>query len=81
VLVPVMVAVVVSGLGFPVIHELRAEWRQPGLWSIHAKITLFGTAVLLTSASRLPDLRMEQCPNHGELPASGRVSTPCSIPS
>ncbi len=47
VLVPIMLAVVVSGLGFPVIHELREEWRQPGRWSIHAKLTLFGTAALL----------------------------------
>jgi trk system potassium uptake protein TrkH len=51
VLVPVMVAVVVSGLGFPVMHELREEWRRPGLWSIHAKLTLFGTVVLLAGAS------------------------------
>ena len=49
VLVPVMLAVVISGLGFPVIHELREEWRTPGLWSIHAKLTLFGTGVLLVA--------------------------------
>ncbi len=47
VLVPVMVAVVVSGLGFPVMHELRQEWRRPVLWSIHAKLTVLGTVVLL----------------------------------
>jgi trk system potassium uptake protein TrkH len=74
VLVPVMLAVVVSGLGFPVIHELRAEWRQPRLWSIHAKITLFGTAILLTIGF-LAFLLFEWSNTRtiGELPASGRV--------
>lgn len=46
-LVPVMVAIIVSALGFPVLHELRQEWREPRRWSLHSKITLFGTAVLL----------------------------------
>jgi trk system potassium uptake protein TrkH len=74
VLVPVMVAVVVSGLGFPVIHELRAEWRQPGLWSIHAKITLFGTAVLLTIGFfAFLIFEWSNARTIGELPASGRA--------
>lgn len=47
VLGPIMLAVVVSGLGFPVLHELRGEWRQPDRWSIHTKLTVFGTLVLL----------------------------------
>jgi trk system potassium uptake protein TrkH len=72
--VAAMLAVVVSGLGFPVIHELRAEWRQPRLWSIHAKITLFGTAILLTIGF-LAFLLFEWSNTRtiGELPASGRV--------
>lgn len=40
-------AVVIGGLGFPVLYELRSEWRQPVRWSIHTKLTLFGTAILL----------------------------------
>jgi Trk-type K+ transport system membrane component len=47
VLVPIMVAVVVGGLGFPVVFELRHGVRHPARWSIHTKITLFGTAFLL----------------------------------
>ena len=47
VLVPIMAAVVIGGLGFPVIFELRHGLRQPARWSIHTKITLFGTAFLL----------------------------------
>lgn len=47
ILIPIMLAVVISGLGFPVIHELRREWRVPARWSVHAKLTMFGTVVLL----------------------------------
>jgi len=47
VLVPVSLAVIVGGIGFPVIAELWAEWRQPTRWSIHVKLTLMGTALLL----------------------------------
>ncbi|TKD44581.1 MAG: TrkH family potassium uptake protein [Mesorhizobium sp.] len=47
VLIPIMTAVVIGGLGFPVIFELRYGMRHPARWSIHTKITLFGTAFLL----------------------------------
>jgi trk system potassium uptake protein len=42
-----MIAVVIGGLGFPVLYELRRERRHPATWSAHTKITLFGTALLL----------------------------------
>lgn len=47
VLVALMAGVVLGGLGFPVLHELRQEWRTPERWSIHTKLTLLGSAVLL----------------------------------
>lgn len=47
VLLPLCLAIVVSGLGFPVINELLVDWRTPRRWSIHAKLTLMGTAGLL----------------------------------
>jgi trk system potassium uptake protein TrkH len=47
VLLPIMLAVVIGGLGFPVLHELRHELREPARWSIHTKITLTGTLLLL----------------------------------
>lgn len=49
VLVPLMVAVVIGGLGFPVLYELRDEIFQPQRWSIHTKITLAGSGVLLAA--------------------------------
>ncbi|MBX9460082.1 MAG: hypothetical protein KL785_01995 [Brevundimonas sp.] len=49
ILLPLAVAIIVSGLGFPVINELRSEWRTPDRWSIHARLTVYGTIVLLVA--------------------------------
>jgi trk system potassium uptake protein len=46
-LVPTMVAVVIGGVGFPVFNEIRQEWRKPEGWSVHAKITVYGSIALL----------------------------------
>jgi trk system potassium uptake protein TrkH len=47
ILLPVMLAIVVGGIGFPVLHDLRAKRRDPRHWSLHTKLTLLGTLVLL----------------------------------
>ena len=47
VLGPIMLAIVVGGIGFPVLHDLRHRWRDPRHWSLHTKLTLTGTLVLL----------------------------------
>lgn len=44
---PLALAVVAGGLGFPVYAVLRQHWRRPARWSLHTKITLGMTAVLL----------------------------------
>ncbi|WP_375291331.1 TrkH family potassium uptake protein [Qipengyuania sp.] len=47
ILVPIMVSVIVSALGFPVMQDIRQHrlrWRR---WSLHTKITISGTAALL----------------------------------
>ncbi len=43
---PVSLAIIIGGLGFPIIIELRRRLR-PRQWSLHTKITLSATAVLL----------------------------------
>lgn len=43
----VAVAVILGGLGFPVMLELYREWRKPRCWSIHTRLTVWGSAVLL----------------------------------
>jgi len=47
ILVPIMVAIIVGGLGFPVMQDIRARWQDPRHWSLHTKITLVGTVALL----------------------------------
>ena len=45
---PITVAVIVGGIGFPVLLELRRHVR-PARWSLHTKLTLSVTAILLLS--------------------------------
>lgn len=47
ILLPVMLAIVIGGIGFPVLHDLRFKFRSARRWSLHTKLTLGGTAVLL----------------------------------
>lgn len=47
ILLPVMVAIVVGGIGFPVLHDLRTKRRDPRHWSLHTKLTLSATGILL----------------------------------
>ena len=47
ILLPLMLAIVVGGVGFPVLHDLRTRWRDPRHWSLHTKLTLTGTGLLL----------------------------------
>jgi potassium uptake TrkH family protein len=44
---PIAGAVIVGGLGFPVLFELRRRLRTPRRWSLHTKITVGMTVVLL----------------------------------
>ncbi|MEU7908896.1 potassium transporter TrkG [Actinoplanes sp. NPDC049118] len=50
---PIAAAVIIGGIGFPVILELRRGLRSTGLWSVHTKITLLGTALLLVAGTGL----------------------------
>jgi trk system potassium uptake protein len=47
VLVPVMLGIVIGGIGFPVMQDLRSRGRDTRHWSLHTKLTLGGSAVLL----------------------------------
>lgn len=44
---PVCVAIIFGGIGFPVLFELRRELRRPHRWSVHTKIMVLGTSLLL----------------------------------
>lgn len=47
ILIPVMAGIVIGGIGFPVMHDLRHRFRDSRHWSLHTKLTLAGTAILL----------------------------------
>ena len=50
VLIPISVAVVIGGLGFPVIAEVVRQ-RRPRSWSVHTRLTLLVTSVLLVGGT------------------------------
>jgi trk system potassium uptake protein TrkH len=47
VLLSVAAAVIIGGLGFPVVFELRSNWRRPTRWSILTRVTVVMTLLLL----------------------------------
>jgi trk system potassium uptake protein TrkH len=49
--IPICVATILGGLGLPVVLEVLRERRRPGRWSVHTKITLFVTALLLVGGT------------------------------
>jgi trk system potassium uptake protein len=50
VLIPISAAVVIGGLGFPVIVEVLRH-RRPRSWSVHTRLTLLVTAILLVGGT------------------------------
>lgn len=50
---PLMLAVLIGGLGFPVMYELRRHPFAWTRWSMHTKITLTGSAVLIAGGALL----------------------------
>ena len=52
ILVPLMLSIVIGGLGFPVLHELIIERRKHRpKWSIHAMLTVWGSLALIVAGS------------------------------
>ena len=47
ILLPIMIAILVGGIGFPVLHDVRHKIGDPRHWSLHTKLTLAGSAILL----------------------------------
>ncbi|WP_083931871.1 TrkH family potassium uptake protein [Nocardiopsis salina] len=75
VLFPIALAVVLGGIGFPVIIELWRRFRLPRAWSLHTKITLTTSAVLLAGASLLiPALEWNNAQTLGELHWWARIT-------
>jgi trk system potassium uptake protein len=48
---PIAAAVILGGIGFPVLFELRRRLLQPRRWSLHTKLTIGMTVFLLISST------------------------------
>ncbi|WP_233604248.1 TrkH family potassium uptake protein [Micromonospora sp. HM5-17] len=44
---PLTIGVIIGATGFPVLSELARGWRTPDRWSVHTRITVFGSLSLL----------------------------------
>ncbi|MET4059363.1 Trk-type K+ transport system membrane component [Arthrobacter sp. UYP6] len=50
---PISAAVILGGLGFPVLVQLRRTLRVPRLWSLNTRLVLAGTGILLLVGTAL----------------------------
>lgn len=48
---PIAAAIILGGLGFPVIMQLRKELRHPLHWTMNTRLVLWATVVLLVAGS------------------------------
>ncbi len=48
---PISAAIILGGLGFPVLLQLRKEFTRPLHWSMNTKLVLWGTVVLLVGGT------------------------------
>ncbi|WP_319459915.1 TrkH family potassium uptake protein [Micromonospora sp. RTP1Z1] len=44
---PPTIGVIIGSLGFPVLFELRHTWRRHERWSVHTRLTVWGSLILL----------------------------------
>ncbi|KDS94367.1 TrkH family potassium uptake protein [Dermabacter hominis] len=49
--IPIATSVFVGALGFPVILVLVQNWRTPERWSLHAKLTIWTSSILLVAGT------------------------------
>ncbi len=46
---PLTLGVIIGATGFPVLFELWSGWRRPRRWSVHTRLTVLGTLILLAA--------------------------------
>ncbi|WP_426131720.1 TrkH family potassium uptake protein [Pararhizobium sp. PWRC1-1] len=51
VLIPIAFGVIIGGIGFPVLADIRRNPLTPARWAVHTKITLLGTAILFATGA------------------------------
>ncbi|KOX24217.1 ATPase [Nocardiopsis sp. NRRL B-16309] len=53
ILFSVAMAVILGGIGFPVLIEMRHHWRAPEHWTLHTKLTLITSGLLFAATAVL----------------------------
>ncbi|WXK95169.1 potassium transporter TrkG [Pseudarthrobacter quantipunctorum] len=53
IITPICLAIIAGGLGFPVIIQLTRGELAPKYWSIHLRLTIYGTLLLLAAGTAL----------------------------
>ena len=48
---PIALAIIIGGLGFPVLFELGRHYRKPLHWTMNTKLVLAGTGILLAAGT------------------------------
>lgn len=72
--VPIALAVIIGGLGFPVLFELRRSLHRPRSWSLHTKLTMSMTVLLLVAGAAFITINEWNNPaTLGELHPGGRL--------
>jgi len=51
IMLPICLGVVAGGIGFPVLAELFRQRRRPDHWSVHTRITVYGSLLLLAGGT------------------------------
>ncbi len=71
---PIALAVIAGGLGFPVLLELRRQFLHPRRWSLHSKLTISMSVLLLVCGTALVTAGEWDNPSTlGKLDAGGRL--------
>jgi potassium uptake TrkH family protein len=53
IIIPICLALIAGGLGFPVLIELRRHGFKFRLWTVHMRLTIYGTIILLALGTLL----------------------------
>jgi len=71
---PMCAAIILGGLGFPVIMQLRKEFTNPLHWTMNTRLVLWGTAILLVAGTAyLTAVEWENADTFGGLDPAARV--------
>ncbi len=74
VVLAICVAIVVGGIGTPVLLEMRQSWHTPSRWSVHTRLTVWTTvALLLAGLAMMVLFEWDNPRTLGRLTTEGKV--------